>query len=199
MQFRYAFVVDREGLKVFDITRSRRTGADPNVKLPIADARNIYVARTYAYISAGKQGIAIVNVEQPEHPKLDQIFNAEGELNDINDLKIGMVSSSQFAFVADGKNGMQDRSTLLASGTRQNSTASVPSPFQNSSPAIQLANRHWRFLKGIDRDRAVDETGNQLAVFGRRGSRPLNLTEMQSLYLRKGELYTVTDTPASNP
>jgi hypothetical protein len=25
--------------------------------------------------------------------------------------------------------------------------------------------------KGIDRDRAVDESGNQLAVFGRRGAR----------------------------
>jgi len=48
--------------------------------------------------------------------------------------------------------------------------------------------------RGIDRDRAVDETGHQLAVFGRRGSRPLNLEEMQSLYLREGQLYTVTDT-----
>jgi hypothetical protein len=29
----------------------------------------------------------------------------------------------------------------------------------------------------------VDETGGQIAVFGRRGSRPLNLEEMQRLYL----------------
>ena len=41
--------------------------------MPIEDARNVYVARTYAYVSAGKQGIAIVDVEQPEQPKLDQI------------------------------------------------------------------------------------------------------------------------------
>ena len=43
-----------------------------NAELAIEDARNIYVARTYAYVSAGKNGIAIVNVERPEHPKLTQ-------------------------------------------------------------------------------------------------------------------------------
>ena len=71
------------------------------------DARNIYTARTYAYVAAGKQGIAIVNVEHPERPKLDQIFDSAGKLNDTNDVKFGMVSSSLFAFVADGKNGLQ--------------------------------------------------------------------------------------------
>jgi hypothetical protein len=44
------------------------------------------------------------------------------------------------------------------------------------SPALSLS-------KGLDRDRAVDETGNQIAVFGRLGSRPFNLEEMQKLYL----------------
>jgi hypothetical protein len=29
----------------------------------------------------------------------------------------------------------------------------------------------------------VDETGGQIAVFGRRGSRPLNLQEMRKLFL----------------
>jgi len=36
--------------------------------------------------------------------------------------------------------------------------------------------------KGLDRDRAVDESGNQLAVFGRRGARPFRLDEMQKLF-----------------
>ena len=47
--------------------------------------------------------------------------------------------------------------------------------------------------KGLDRDRAVDESGNQLAVFGRRGARPFNRAEMEQLYLRNGALYTVID------
>ena len=53
--------------------------------------------------------------------------------------------------------------------------------------------------EGIDRDRAVDESGNQLAVFGRRGARPFTKAEMEKLYLRDGQVYTVTDTPTSRP
>jgi len=40
----------------------------------------------------------------------------------------------------------------------------------------------------------VDETGGQVAVFGRRGARPLTLTEMQQLYLDdKGQPWYVQD------
>ncbi len=37
--------------------------------------------------------------------------------------------------------------------------------------------------KDLIRDRGVDETGGQIAVFGRKGPRPLNLEEMRKLYL----------------
>jgi hypothetical protein len=197
VQFRYAFITDREGLKVFDLTHlaaPRRVGAT----LPLTDARNIYVARTYAYISAGANGIAIVDVETPAQPKLDQIFNAGGALNDVNDLKIGMVSSSQFAFVADGKNGMRilqlfsPKSTHEFYGFSPQPVPQLIATWKSSAPALAIS-------KGVDRDRAVDENGNQLSVFGRRGARPLNATEMQRMYLRSGEIYTVTDTPPSSP
>jgi hypothetical protein len=61
-----------------------------------------------------------------------------------------------------------------------------------------IASRHTAgpalaISKGIDRDRAVDESGNQLAVLGLRGARPFNLQEMQRMYLRDGKLHTVTD------
>jgi hypothetical protein len=41
----------------------------------------------------------------------------------------------------------------------------------------------------------VDESGNQLAVFGRRGARPFNRAEMQRLYLHpeNGAFYSVAD------
>ena len=68
MQFRYAFVVDREGLKVLDITDLAQPKPVANALVPLDDARNIYVARTYAYVSAGKQGLAIIDVEKPEAP-----------------------------------------------------------------------------------------------------------------------------------
>jgi hypothetical protein len=90
IQFRYAFVVDHQGLKVLDVTDLAQPKVVANALVPLADARNIYVARTYAYISAGKEGLAIVDVEKPDAPKLDQMFTAGGQLNDVNDVKIGM-------------------------------------------------------------------------------------------------------------
>ena len=57
--------------------------------LKIADARNVYVARTYAYVAGGAQGVVIVDVERPEQPRIDQTFNAGGALNDVNDVKVG--------------------------------------------------------------------------------------------------------------
>jgi len=52
--------------------------------------------------------------------------------------------------------------------------------------------------KGLDRDRAVDESGNQVSVFGRLGSRPFTLEEQQRLYLRDGKIWTVSDDKVTN-
>ena len=55
--------------------------------------------------------------------------------------------------------------------------------------------------KPLDRDRAVDESGNQVSVFGRRGARPFNLEEMMRLLRTedgKGGLFRVSDLPRSN-
>jgi len=195
VQFRYAFVVDRDGLKVLDVTDLAQPKPIPGAVVPLADARNIYVARTYAYVSAGKQGLALIDVERPEAPKLDQLFSADGQLNDVNDVKIGMVAGSAFAFVADGKNGLRVLQILSPwddpahfSGFSPRPTPKLIATAHTKGPALAIS-------KGIDRDRAVDESGNQLAVFGRRGARPLNRVETQRLYLRNGKLYTVTDEP----
>jgi hypothetical protein len=200
VQFRYAFVVDRDGLKVLDVTDLAQPKAIDSAKVSIDDARNIYVARTYAYVAAGKNGIAIVDVENPESPKLDQTYNAEGKLNDVNDVKIGMVAASAFAFVADGRNGVRVLQIL--------SPWDDPAHFSGFSPRptpklIASAHTHGPALaisKGIDRDRAVDESGNQLAVFGRRGARPLNAAEIRALYFHSAtnSPYAVTDDVADN-
>ena len=194
VQFRYAFVVDRLGLKVLDITHLDRPTQVPAAWVPLEDARNIYVARTYAYVSAGKQGLAVVDIEHPEQPKLDQVFNANGAMNDVNDVKLGMVSAELFAYVADGKNGLRVLQ-LFSPADNPNFSGFSPRP----TPKL-IATHHTRgpalaISKGIDRDRGVDESGNQVAVLGRRGARPFNLQEMQRLYLRDGKLYTVTDLP----
>ena len=50
-QFRYGFVVDDEGLKVFDVTDLHTPRF--KAKLPLPEAHNLYVARTYAYVAGG--------------------------------------------------------------------------------------------------------------------------------------------------
>jgi hypothetical protein len=192
VQFRYAFVVDREGLKVLDVTSLAHPRVVLGASLPLEDARNIYVARTYAYVAGGKQGLVILDVEKPEHPRIDQAFNAAGEINDTRDVKLGMTNASAFAYLADGKNGLRIVQ-LFAPNDTPNYLGFSPRPkpkliasYRTKGPALAVS-------KGIDRDRAVDEDGNQLAVFNRRGSRPFNRPEMERLYLRNGQLYTVTN------
>ena len=114
-----------------------------------------------------------------------------------------MVDASAFAFVADGRNGLRVLQIVSPwddpahfSGFSPRPTPKLIATAKTRGPALAIS-------KGIDRDRAVDESGNQISVFGRRGARPLNLAESQALYLRNGQLYRVTDEPAessfSNP
>jgi hypothetical protein len=198
VQFRYAFVVDREGLKVFDVTELSQPKPVAKALIPLEDARNVYIARTYAYVSAGKQGLAIVDVEKPDAPRLDQFFTAEGQLNDVNDVKIGMVAASAFAFVADGKNGLRVLQILSPWDDPAHFSGFSPRPIPKLIATTHTRGPALAISKGIDRDRAVDESGNQLAVFGRRGARPLNRAEMRSLYIhpRSGEMYSVADEAA---
>ena len=198
IQFRYAFITDAEGLKVVDVTRPDQPRLVTAATQKIADARNVYVARTYAYVAAGKQGMVIVDVERPETPRIDQTFDANGTMNDTNDVKIAMTNASVFAYVADGKNGLKvvqlvsANATPGAFGFSPRPTPKLIAYYKTHGPALAIS-------KGLDRDRAVDESGNQVAVFGRRGGRPFNLQEMQRMYLRDGKVWTVTDTPPGPP
>ena len=193
IQFRYGFIVDEEGLKVLDVTLPEQARMVEGAEVPLAHAHDVYVARTYAYVANGKEGIAIINVEQPEKPTLYMKYDAGGELNDTHQVKVAMTNASLFAYVADGHNGLRILQ-LTSPETMAEYAGFSPAPqpkliasFHTHGPAIGIS-------KGLDRDRAVDESGNQLAVFGRRGARPFNLAEMQKLYLSNGKLRTVLDT-----
>ena len=197
IQFRYAFVCDAEGVKVIDVTDPEHARAVSGAVVPIAEANNIYVVRTYAYVAAGKQGLVILDVEQPEHPRIDQVFNAGGEINDARDVKVGMTNVSLFAYIADGHNGLRVVQLTSPESTPGNNGFSPrPNPEliatrHTHSPALAIS-------KGLDRDRAVDESGNQLSVFGRRGARPLNFAEMVRMYMIDGKLFTVPEIKDGN-
>jgi hypothetical protein len=192
VQFRYAFVIDDEGLKVVDVTLPATPKLVAGARVPFTHAHNLYLARTYAYVAAGPQGLAIVDIEKPEQPRLEQTFNANGAMNDAHDVKIGMTNGSGFAYVADGRNGLRVVQVISANDTpgaygfSPRPTPLLVATYKTHGPAIALS-------RGLDRDRAVDETGHQVGVFGRRGARPFNRDEQQRMYLRAGNLMTVSD------
>jgi hypothetical protein len=192
IQFRYVFVTDEQGLKVIDITDPHRPRPLEESVVPIEDARRLYVARTYAYVAAGRDGLVIVDVKNPEAPRVDQVFTADGAINDARDVKVGMTNASAFAYLADGHNGLRVIQLTSPAHTPGNAGFS-PRPTPNLIATYHTHGPALAISKGLDRDRAVDESGHQVAVFGRIGARPMTLEEQQRLYLRDGKLYTVSD------
>jgi hypothetical protein len=194
LQFRYLFATDKNGLRILDVTQPGRPQL-LKAGLALKDARRIYVARTYAYIAAGAQGLAIVDVEKPLEPRLYMLYTANGALNDVRDVIVASTNASLFAYIAGGRSGLQVlQLTSPQSQPKFYGFSPAPKPeliahYPTDEPALALS-------KGLDRDRAVDETGDQIAVFGRIGSRPFTLSEMQRLYLNDaGEPWYVTDKP----
>jgi hypothetical protein len=193
VQFRYAFVCDEEGVRVVDITNPAQARLLESA-VRLAEARNIYLVRTYAYVAAGKQGLAIIDIEQPEHPRLEQTYNAEGEIKDAHDVKVGMTNVSLFAYIADGLNGLQIVQLTSPEDTPGHYGFS-PRPTPHLVAHAHTIGEALAVSEGLDRDRAIDESGNQLAVFGRRGARPFNFDEMMRLFINKatGALWTVPE------
>ena len=204
IQFRYAFVTDDDGLKVFNITDPDRPAPVSGGVVRLQNPGRLYVARTYAYVANGPEGLAIIDVENPERPRLDQMFNAGGLLNDTRAVQIGSVNASQFALVADGRNGLRVVQ-LISPDTVAGAQGFSPRPNPRLIATYPTKGEAIAVSRGLERDRVVDETGGQTVVFGRRGSRPFHLNEMERFYLhsefvdakdglaRKGNLYRVED------
>jgi hypothetical protein len=193
LQFRYLFVASAAGLEVVDVTVAEKAHVVEGARVPLADARRVYVARTYAYVAAGREGLAIVDVERAEKPKLYAKFDAGGKIDDARDVIVGSTNASLFAYVADGKNGLKVIQ-LTAPDTQPRFYGFSPEPRPNLIAWRETASPATALAKGLDRDRAVDETGGQIAVFGRIGSRPFTRDEMRRLYQNPdGSVWTVTD------
>jgi hypothetical protein len=192
VQFRYLFVADGTGLDVVDITDPLHPRMLPSAHVPLADAHSVFVSRTYAYVANGRDGLAIIDVERPDQPRVYMNYTAEGKLNDARDVVVGATNASLYAYVADGVNGLKVIQ-LMSPASQPNFYGFSPDPkpeliawYPTSSPALSLS-------RGLERDRGVDETGHQIAIFGRIGSRPFTAAEMKQLYMVNGRPFFVTD------
>ena len=193
VQFRYLFVAGEAGFDVVNITDPVRPRVVDRAHLPLAEAQRLFVSRTYAYVADGHDGLAIIDIERPENARLYMMYNAGGQLNDARDVVVGATNASLFAYVADGANGLKVIQ-LISPESQPNFYGFAPEPrpeliawYRTASPALALS-------RGLERDRGVDETGHQIAVFDRIGSRPFSLNEMKQLYLgANGRPFTVTD------
>ncbi len=193
IQFRHAFVCDQEGFKTFDVTDV--AAPVPLATVPLATAHKAYVARTYAYVAAGAQGLAIIDVTRPAEPFVEQFFDGDGCMTDVRDVKLGIAYVSQFAYVADGVNGLRVVQ-LTGPDTPGNVGFSPrPTPQLVATYPVTKGGVALSVSEGVDRDRAVDESGNQLSVFGRVGARPLDLETQRRMYLHDGRVWKVSDNP----
>ena len=193
LQFRYVFVTDADGLKTIDVTDPESPVLVANNTVKLDTARKLHLARTYAYVANGKDGIAIIDIKNPAKMKWLQNYNADGKIVDAHDVTVATTNASLFAYVADGVGGL--KIVQLTSPSLQPKFygfSPQPNPlliasYITKSPAYALS-------RGLERDRGVDETGGQVAVFGRVGSRPLNLQEMRKMYLdEEGKPWFVED------
>jgi LVIVD repeat len=195
IQFRYLWVTDNEGVKLFNVTNLRNPVVVPSGTVPLANARRIYLGRTYAYVAGKQEGLVILNITKPESPSIYMKETFGGKMVDVEDVVIGSTNASLFAYVADGVAGMKVIQ-LTSPASQPNFYGFSPAPkpeliawARSPSPALAMS-------KGLDRDRAVDETGGQMAVFGRLGSRPFTRSEMEKLFMTpRGIPYKVLDTP----
>ena len=194
VQFRYLFVTDKRGLHVVDITQPQFAQRVSDASVALEHASRLHLARTYAYIANGEQGLAIVDITRPTQPEHLSSYAADGQLNDVRDVVVAATNASLFAYIANGENGFAVVQ-LISPQTQPKFYGFSPQP--KPELIAQYLTRHaaLSLSRGLERDRAVDESGHQIAVFGRLGSRPFNLEEMQALYFdeRKKTIWSVSD------
>ena len=127
--------------------------------------------------------------------KIDQVYNAGGCINDLHDVKLGITYVSEFAYLADGKNGLRVVQLTSPETPGNDGFSPRPTPQLIATYKLPQGGHALAISKGLDRDRAVDESGNQIGVFGRVGARPLNLEEQRKMYLHNGKVWKVSDDP----
>jgi hypothetical protein len=192
-QFRYLFVTTARGLEVVDITHPDKAYVVADAYVPIRDAHKLHVARTYAYVAAGAEGLVIVDVTKPVKPVMYQRFDGGGAISDSRDVTVASTNASLYAYIADGRNGLHVVQ-LTGPDIQPKFYGYSPEPKPKLIASHATGKAALSLSRALERDRAVDETGGQIAVLGRVGSRPLNEAEQRAFFLDdNGSPWFVTD------
>src|SRR3546814_13868780 len=102
-------------------------------------------------------------------------------MTDVEDVIVGTTNASLFAYVADGRQGI--KVLQLTSPDNPGLYGFSPKPAPERIAWAKTTAHALSLSKGLDRDRAVDETGGQIAILGRIGSRPCPRPERDKRFL----------------
>ena len=111
----------------------------------------------------------ILDIEKPDAARRStRSSTPSGCINDLHDVKLGITYVSEFAYLADGKNGL--RVVQLTRPRRPGTTASARGRRPGWSPRTRsrTAATALAISKGLDRDRAVDEAATRWRLRPRR-------------------------------
>jgi hypothetical protein len=197
LQLNYLFVTHAGGLSLIDVSDPDRPQLLQDATVPLVEARGLAIARSWIYVASGAQGVAVIDAERPLKMVVQQMIGPEEGIVDAHDIAVAHTNASLFAYVADGDAGLKVlQLTDPESVPGFYGFAPVPHPkliaeFSSSKPLYAVT-------RGLERDRAVDETGEQVPVFGRLGSGPLRKEDMDRMVKRAdGQPWFVKDTPGT--
>ena len=197
LQLRYLFVTHAEGLGVIDVSDPDAPRQVLNNTIPLEDARGFAVARSWIYVAAGADGLVIIDAERPEQLVLHQRIGPDEGIIDPYDIAVAHTNASLFAYIADGDAGLKVLQ-LTDPETVPGFYGFAPVPVPKLIAKFATKQPLYAVTRGLERDRAVDETGGQVPVFGRLGSGPLRKEDMDKMMQREnGEPWFVVDTPGT--
>jgi hypothetical protein len=95
----YAYVADRTGLQIIDISDPSNPTFKGSYNTP-GHAHGVALSGNYAYVAAEHSGLQIVDITDPSNPTLKGSYNTPGRA-------YGVALSENYAYVADDYSGLQ--------------------------------------------------------------------------------------------
>ena len=193
VQFMYAFVTDDEGVKVFDLADPINPKPLPEATIPLADAHGP-LRGAHLPLRGRRSGRTCHHRHQEsrraeaarEVHRERRVERHAGDSNRRNQRLDVRPRGRRKKWLPRAAADLAGKRSGLH-GFQPAAQPEADRQLSDEGPAVAIS-------RGLDRDRVVDETGDQTVVFGRRGSRPFNEKEFAS-FLRHadGEFFRVED------